>query len=46
VTSALADLGIACNVLVGYHHDHLLVPFDRAEEAVAALEGSPGARRS
>lgn len=34
---ALADVGIACNVLAGYHHDHLLVPSERAEDAVAAL---------
>lgn len=33
----LADAGIACNVLAGYHHDHLLVPADRADDAVAAL---------
>jgi hypothetical protein len=36
-STALADLGIACNVLAGFHHDHLLVPADRAEEAVEAL---------
>lgn len=34
---ALADAGIACNVLAGYHHDHLLVPADRVEDAMAAL---------
>lgn len=34
---ALADAGIACNVLAGYHHDHLLVPADRADDAVAVL---------
>lgn len=33
----LADAGIACNVLAGFHHDHLLVPVDRVDEAVAAL---------
>lgn len=36
-SGALANRGIACNVLAGYHHDHLLVPADRADEAVAAL---------
>ncbi|MFW2336436.1 ACT domain-containing protein [Ilumatobacter sp.] len=36
---ALADAGIACNVLAGYHHDHLLVPVDRSDEAVALLRG-------
>lgn len=34
---ALGDAGIACNVLAGYHHDHLLVPSDRADDAIAAL---------
>lgn len=34
---ALGDAGIACNVLAGFHHDHLLVPDDRADEAVAVL---------
>ncbi|MEO6652168.1 MAG: ACT domain-containing protein, partial [Ilumatobacteraceae bacterium] len=33
----LADAGIACNVLAGYHHDHLLVPVDRVDDAIAAL---------
>jgi hypothetical protein len=36
---ALADAGIGCNVLAGVHHDHLLVPADRAEQAVAVLRG-------
>jgi hypothetical protein len=37
VSTRLAAEGIACNVLAGYHHDHLLVPIDRADDAVAAL---------
>ena len=37
VSTALADAGISCNVLAGYHHDHLLVPADRADEAIALL---------
>ena len=36
---ALADAGISCNVLAGLHHDHLLVPADRADEAVELLRG-------
>ncbi|MBX9401145.1 ACT domain-containing protein [Lysobacter sp. BMK333-48F3] len=37
VAQALAARGIACNVLAGYHHDHLLVPAARREDALAAL---------
>jgi hypothetical protein len=36
---ALGDAGISCNVLAGYHHDHLLVPVGRADDAMAALRG-------
>jgi hypothetical protein len=39
VSSALAAGGIACNVLAGYHHDHLLVPEDDAARAVSILVG-------
>jgi uncharacterized protein len=38
VSKALADVGISCNVLAGFHHDHLLVPVDRVGEAVGVLE--------
>lgn len=34
---ALGDVGIPCNVLAGYHHDHLLVPVGRVDDAIAAL---------
>ncbi len=37
VSSALAAAGIACNVVAGYHHDHLFVPWARRDEAVATL---------
>ena len=37
ISTALAAAGIACNVLAGYHHDHLLVPADRADDALAVL---------
>lgn len=36
-SAALGAVGIPCNVLAGYHHDHLLVPADRADEAITAL---------
>ncbi|MDJ0386254.1 ACT domain-containing protein [Streptomyces sp. G-G2] len=34
----LAAHGLSCNVVAGYHHDHLFVAFERAAEAVAVLE--------
>jgi hypothetical protein len=37
VATALAARGIACNVVAGFHHDHLFVPRARAAEALAAL---------
>ncbi len=35
--TALAAQDIPCNVLAGTHHDHLLVPLDRVDDALAAL---------
>ncbi len=37
VSKVLADAGIACNMLAGYHHDHLLVPVARAGDAISLL---------
>ena len=37
VSAALAGEDIACNVLAAFHHDHLLVPVDRVDDAIAAL---------
>jgi uncharacterized protein len=34
---ALGQEGISCNVIAGYHHDHLFVQWDRRVEALAAL---------
>ncbi|MFJ7203501.1 ACT domain-containing protein [Streptomyces sp. NPDC098789] len=36
--AALAAHGLSCNVIAGYHHDHLFVAVERAAEAVAVLE--------
>jgi hypothetical protein len=33
----LAEEGIPANVLAGWHHDHILVPLDRADDAIDAL---------
>lgn len=38
VATELARAGVSCNVVAGYHHDHLFVPHERGAEAVAALE--------
>ena len=38
-SAALRVVAIPCNVIAGVHHDHLLVPADRVDEAVAVLEG-------
>lgn len=38
VAQALAEYGLSCNVVAGFHHDHLFVPHERAAEAVALLE--------
>lgn len=37
VAGALAERGIACNVVAGFHHDHLFVPWERHGDALAAL---------
>lgn len=38
VATTLAGAGISCNMVAGYHHDHVFVPADRAEEVVRLLE--------
>ncbi|MEU7484668.1 ACT domain-containing protein [Streptomyces sp. NPDC042319] len=44
VSRELADAGLSCNVIAGFHHDHLFVPYEHAERAMAVLEDL--ARRS
>jgi len=39
VSRVLADAGISCNVIAAAAHDHLFVPWDRGEEAIALLRG-------
>lgn len=38
VSTALTAAGISCNVLAGFHHDHLLVPSEDAERALDVLD--------
>ncbi|MFG1781835.1 ACT domain-containing protein [Rhodococcus oryzae] len=37
VSARLAEAGISCNVIAGYHHDHLLVPVGDASRAIDEL---------
>ncbi|MFF5337151.1 ACT domain-containing protein [Streptomyces sp. NPDC013181] len=46
VSLALTDAGISCNVVAGYHHDHLFVPYERTDDAVAVLERLAGESRA
>jgi hypothetical protein len=38
-SAALAQAGIACNVVAGARHDHLFVPWEAAREAMRVLRG-------
>jgi uncharacterized protein len=37
ITRALADAGIGTNPVAGFHHDHLFVPWERRDDAMAVL---------
>jgi hypothetical protein len=41
VAGRLAARGISANVIAGCFHDHILVPADRADEALASLSWAP-----
>ncbi len=36
--ATLGESGISANVVAGYHHDHIFVPVERANDAVVALK--------
>jgi len=38
VTTRLAEAGISVNAVSAFYHDHLFVPHDRADEALALLQ--------
>ncbi|MEM9566902.1 MAG: ACT domain-containing protein [Cyanobacteria bacterium P01_E01_bin.34] len=38
ISRCLAECGISANVVAAYHHDHIFVPSQRAEDAMDALE--------
>lgn len=37
VARALGDAGVSCNVIAGHHHDHIFVPVESTDAALAAL---------
>ena len=37
-SSALAQAGLSCNVVAGKHHDHVFVPQEHAQVAMAVLQ--------
>ncbi|PDT91651.1 ribonuclease H [Bradyrhizobium sp. Y36] len=37
ITTRLAEAGISVNAVSAFHHDHLFVPINRADEAMALL---------
>ncbi len=39
VATRLATAGIPCNAVAAYHHDHLFVPSELAEQALSVLHG-------
>lgn len=42
VAGALAESGISANVVAAYYHDHIFVPTNDAERALAVLQGLTG----
>lgn len=45
ITARLAEAGIAVNAVSAFHHDHLFVAVDRADEAMVLLQELSAARR-
>jgi len=39
LSARLAEAGISANIVAALHHDHIFVPWDRREDALAALRG-------
>ena len=37
ISAALTARGISANIVAAFHHDHVFVPWERREEALAAL---------
>ena len=39
VSAALTERGISANIVAALHHDHVFVPWERRDEALAVLRG-------
>ena len=39
VAGTLADAGMSANMVAAFHHDHVFVPWERRDEALAILRG-------
>ena len=46
ITARLAEAGISVNAVSAFNHDHLFVPVDRADEAMALLQQMSEAEHS
>lgn len=44
-SQALGQAGVACNVVAGVHHDHVFVPVEMAQRAMAVLQALSHATR-
>lgn len=44
VATSLACAGIPCNAVAAYHHDHLFVPNELADQALSVLHGIASGR--
>ena len=42
ISTRLTEKGISANIVAALNHDHLFVPWDRREEAIAILHGLEG----
>lgn len=42
VAAALTEIGVPCNAIAAYHHDHIFVPESRAADAISAIEALRG----
>jgi hypothetical protein len=38
VATELAEAGLSCNIVAGFHHDHLFVPHEQIPQAVELLD--------